>query len=135
MAADIAINTLTRILNISKGGHPQLSTSLGGAQRNVGDRPREWELIPNAPSTLLPELKSMYWAGVRRELVQIIRTLKAWREIEADEGGGELEEEGGDKICGFDTFLDSVSESSREFAVRYGELPPLTSGPFYMKPH
>ncbi|KAK3326732.1 hypothetical protein B0H66DRAFT_449385, partial [Apodospora peruviana] len=62
----------------------------------------------------------MYWMGVRRELTHAIRTIKAWRDIDSTlEDDGLEDEEQEVEISGFDTFLDSVSESSREFAVQY----------------
>lgn len=91
---------------------------------------RKWEEIQNAETALLRELQEMFWAGVRRELVEIIRTLKAWRDDDALKDV-ELEEEKDCEICGFDTFIDQVSESSREFAVDYGAPPSASSFPLF----
>jgi hypothetical protein len=80
---------------------------------------REWEKIPNAQEALLPELQKMYWNGIRRELIRIILTLKAWQH--SDFRDMELKDENDNEIYGFDTFLDQVNESSREFALQYGQ--------------
>ncbi|KAK0722628.1 hypothetical protein B0T26DRAFT_228208 [Lasiosphaeria miniovina] len=93
----------------------QLSDSICLTSTNT--RP-QWEEVPEAASALVRELEQLYWDGIRRELIEVIRTLKAWQH--ADLRDVELnEEKDGVEICGFDTFLDQVSESSREFAVDY----------------
>lgn len=84
---------------------------------------RKWEEIQHAETALTRELQNMFWTGVQRELVEIIRTLRYWRDGDTLKDV-ELEEEKDYDICGFDTFLDQVSESSREFAVEYGESSP-----------
>ncbi|KAH7128561.1 hypothetical protein B0J11DRAFT_567153 [Dendryphion nanum] len=78
---------------------------------------KEWKEIDNAAVALLPEVQKLYWNGVERELRDIISTLKAWEQLDPD--GVTLEEEKSDEIYGFDTYIDQVSESSREFADLY----------------
>jgi len=68
--------------------------------------------------TLLSEMQKMYWDGVKRELTQILLTLRKWQQAKFDETI--LPDEKDDFIHGFDTFVDQVSDSSRDFAVRYG---------------
>ncbi|KAH8591655.1 hypothetical protein B0O99DRAFT_267996 [Bisporella sp. PMI_857] len=79
--------------------------------------PSKWKDIPNAQMSLLPELQKMYWGCVRQELVNILLTLKAWRHPDCLDV--ELEDERDSEIYGFDTFIDQVNESSRDFAVQY----------------
>jgi len=67
--------------------------------------------------TLFPELQTMYWDGVKRELAHILLTLKKWQQPEY--ASTILVDEKDDFIHGFDTFVDQVSESSRDFASRY----------------
>ena len=67
--------------------------------------------------TLFPELQKMYWDGVKRELAHILLTLKKWQQPEY--ASTILIDEEDDFIHGFDTFVDQVSESSRDFAARY----------------
>ena len=67
--------------------------------------------------TLFPELQTMYWNGVKRELARILLTLKKWQQPEY--ASTILVDEKDDFIHGFDTFVDQVSESSRDFASRY----------------
>ena len=100
----------------SKNAPVQGSSSLSAA--TMSSRARDWEEIPNADAVLLDELRGMFWAGVRRELTQVIRTLKAWSGPELNDV--ELDGECDADIGGFETFLDQVSASSRDFAVQYG---------------
>jgi hypothetical protein len=93
-------------------------SAASGAHISSG-RKREWKKIPNAQEALLLELQKMYWNGVRRELIHVILTLKAWQH--PDFRDVELEDEKDKDIYGFDTFLDQVNESSREFALQYGQ--------------
>jgi hypothetical protein len=60
----------------------------------------------------------LYWDGVKAELENIVRTLKAWQQPEFADVS--IEDEDDDLIHGFDTFLDSVSQQSRAHAIRYG---------------
>ena len=79
----------------------------------------EWTSIPDCQHVLFPELKKLYWNGVRRELIDIIFTLKTWQH--EDFAQVALSDETDQEIYGFDTFLDQVNESSRDFALQYGE--------------
>jgi soluble cytochrome b562 len=62
----------------------------------------------------------MYWNGVSREMAHILLTLRKWQQPEY--ASVVLSDETDDFIHGFDTFMDQVSESARDFAARYGEL-------------
>lgn len=79
----------------------------------------DWTYIPIPQQALLQELKKMYWNGVRRELIDIIFTLKTWQH--EDFAQVVLSDEADQEIYGFDTFLDQVNESSRDFALQYGK--------------
>lgn len=59
----------------------------------------------------------MYWAGVKRELGHIILTLQKWQTPEY--ASTILADEEDDFFHGFDTFVDQVSETARDFAERY----------------
>jgi hypothetical protein len=74
----------------------------------------------SAHDSLLPELQKMYWNGVKRELAHILLTLRKWQQPEYT--FTILSDEKDDFIHGFDTFIDQVSETSREFAARYGKF-------------
>lgn len=67
----------------------------------------------------MDKLESLYWEGIRRELENIIDTLRQWQE--SDLSGVSLEEEIDNCIHGFDTFLDQVNGDSREFAALYSQ--------------
>ena len=79
----------------------------------------KWTSVPNPRQTLLQELQQLYWNGVRRELIEIIFTLKTWQHADFDKVA--LTDETDQEIYGFDTFLDQVIESSRDFALQYCE--------------
>jgi len=79
-----------------------------------------WTSLGSAQSALFPELEKLYWEGVKGELENIVRTLKAWQDPEL--ANVTVEDEKDDFIHGFDTFIDQVVEESREFALRYGEI-------------
>lgn len=109
----VSLNTLRTYLNAS-----QKKSAASSAHISSGSK-REWNEIPKAQEALLPELQKMFWSGVQRELIHIILTLKAWQH--PDFRDVELEDEKDKEIYGFDTFLDQVNESSREFALQYGK--------------
>ena len=79
----------------------------------------KWTSVPNPRQALLQELEQLYWNGVRRELIEIIFTLKTWQLTDFDKVA--LTDETNHEIYGFDTFLDQVIESSRDFALQYCE--------------
>lgn len=85
-----------------------------------------WALVGNGQDHLFRELESLYWDGVKAEVENIVRTLKAWQQPELS--GVKIKDETDRHIHGFDTFLDNVSQETRAFAVRYGRLRP----PFYI---
>ncbi|KIN07110.1 hypothetical protein OIDMADRAFT_67317, partial [Oidiodendron maius Zn] len=76
------------------------------------DRP--WYLIGEAKDHLLAELEQLYWAGVEHELESVLETLKTWQSHRLSEIT--LVDESDNFVHGFDTFIDQVSEESREFA-------------------
>lgn len=62
----------------------------------------------------------MYWNGVKRELAHILLTLRKWQQPEY--AFKILSDGRDDFIHGFDTFIDQVSETSREFAAGCGKF-------------
>ncbi len=106
-------------------GHAKLARTraLARAVRSLritdGNRKKlDWAEIGAAQDVLLLELQAMFWDGVQRELKEIIRTLREWRSEELKDIV--LEDEKNENIYGFETFIDQVIESSREFSVQYG---------------
>ncbi|KAG4254148.1 hypothetical protein FPRO06_11440 [Fusarium proliferatum] len=79
-----------------------------------------WTRVGPGKDHVLSELESLYWDGVKAELENIVRTLKAWQQPEFADVS--IEDEDDDLIHGFDTFLDSVSQQSRAHAIRYGKM-------------
>ena len=60
----------------------------------------------------------MYWSGVEEEITQMVLSLAEWQSARFK--GIELPDEHDDNIHGLDTFVDQVSQSSREYASDYG---------------
>jgi hypothetical protein len=97
-----------------------LSQSSSHSSIDGGNEPDiPWEEVGSAYERLLPELRKMYWDGVRRELAHILLTLHEWQQSKYSKIVVEDEED--DFIHGYDTFLDQVSFHSRVFAQRYGK--------------
>ena len=100
-----------------RNGTPSSSPS----SNNITNAPNlPWTEIGDAGTYLLQELTSLYWEGVKRELEVILLTLKKWQEPEYS--SVVLDDEKEKFVHGFDTFIDQVSQESREFAIRYGML-------------
>ncbi|KAG7285969.1 hypothetical protein NEMBOFW57_008265 [Staphylotrichum longicolle] len=105
-------------------GHAKLARAriLARAAHSLGisdHKKLQWVPIGAAQDVLLVQLKAMFWDSVECELKEIIRTLRGWQA--ADLNDVELEDEANVEIYGFDTFIDQVSESSREFSVEYAK--------------
>ena len=62
----------------------------------------------------------MYWLGVEEEITEMVLSLAEWQSTRFK--GVELEDEHDDDIHGFDTFVNQVSQSWREYASDYGML-------------
>ncbi|KAH7312487.1 hypothetical protein B0I35DRAFT_480940 [Stachybotrys elegans] len=73
--------------------------------------------IGPAVNHLRQEMLGMYWRGVERELSHILLTLCEWQ-TNPDYPGCVLPDEQDRLVCGYDTFLDQVSQTSRQFAQR-----------------
>ena len=100
---------LARARLLARGAH---------SLRNSDSKKLQWAEIGAAQHVLLPQLEAMFWDSVRCELKEIIRTLRGWQGADLNEV--ELEDEEKGEIYGFDTFIDQVSESSREFSIEHG---------------
>ena len=99
---------------------PRASRPAVQGSSNITDAPRlpRQEIGP-AKEHIHRELLEMYWKGVKRELAHMVLTLKKWQQAEYERTL--LPDEEDDFIHGFDTFLDQVSHSCREFALCYDE--------------
>jgi len=113
MAPYHLLSSLPSALRKSPGQSASQSSIEAG---NDPDLP--WEELGAASEYLLPELRKMYWAGVKRELTHILLTLHEWQLPKYS--AILLEDEEDDFIHGYDTFLDQVCYDSRAFALRYG---------------
>ena len=87
--------------------NPQQST--GGA----------WQQLPSSQEHLHGYLRDMYWTGVKHEILLILLTLKEWQLPKYD--SVVLQDEVELSIHGYDTFIDQINKSSRDFAERYGQ--------------
>jgi len=88
--------------------------NLNGSRKTL-----EEHLVGAASDNLRRELLGLYWKGVKRELRYILKTLRKWQQPEYATLSFREEEE--NTIYGFENFLNQVSQSSREFAIRYEE--------------
>lgn len=121
------ITSLTRAWNSTiaqshgtSKAHYQSLADVPSFDFDFGNDARKLETIGPGADHLLAEMRSMYWAGVRRELKNILLALKTWQQ--EDFADIILEDEKGEQwIHGYDTFVDSVSEWGREAAKRYRE--------------
>ena len=68
---------------------------------------------------LANELQSLYWGGIRRELAQMILTLREWQQPQCS--SLELEEESRFQVEGYEPFIAQVGESSQDFARKYNQ--------------
>lgn len=73
-----------------------------------------WSLVGPGSEHLLQELEKFYWEGVKADLENIMRTLKAWQEPDLSDVA--IDDENDDHIHGFDTFIDQVSREARQYA-------------------
>jgi hypothetical protein len=73
-----------------------------------------WHRIGKARHHLFEELEKLYWTGVEHELESVLFALRAWQRPENSKI--ELDDEQDSFIHGFDTFIDQVSEDSRQLA-------------------
>ena len=72
---------------------------------------------------LLARIEDLYWLGARAEIANIVTTLTAWKQSDVlrgarKNGGGALKVP--DASEGYDFFLDSVSQWTREYASKNG---------------
>jgi hypothetical protein len=78
-----------------------------------------WRELPSSKEHLVAQMHDMYWDGVKHELSLILLTLKEWQRPKY--ASVMLNDETDLSIHGYDTFIDQINESSRDFAKRYGE--------------
>ncbi|KAH6651227.1 hypothetical protein F5144DRAFT_589499 [Chaetomium tenue] len=102
------------IKNTTASAFATSSESSSSHVTNSPSIPRE--RIGPAKLHLRDELLKMYWDGVRREIPPILLTLKKWQRHYANVT---LPVEKDRHVHGYDTFLDSVSHTSRQFTHRY----------------
>ncbi|CAG2009015.1 unnamed protein product [Fusarium graminearum] len=98
-----------------------LSLSSPQASANNGANVTKSTPIPNtnigpAAQHLQHELLEMYWQGVERELPDLLLTYRHWQS--GKETSELLPDEQDHHIHGYDTFIDQVSDISRQFHER-----------------
>ena len=102
------------LIRLPGSGTPSSSSNITDSEN------RPWTLIGEAKDHLLAELEQLYWTGVEHELASVLFTLRTWQSHEFSKIT--LADESDDFVHGFDTFIDQVSEESREFADQVGKL-------------
>jgi hypothetical protein len=113
-------------LSLSLSASPP-KRSVRGVRRIVTSSSYDLQYVPKIPwheldsteKNLLAELRSMYWAGVKREMAYILLTLREWQQPKY--ASVVLNDEKDKFVHGFDTFIDQVSQPSRKFAEIIGE--------------
>jgi hypothetical protein len=98
---------------VSRSG-PQASASSGAHITESAPIPSK--SIGPAGQHLQNELLKMYWQGVEHELPYLLLIFHHWQS--GKETSGLLPDEEDDHIHGYDTFLDQVSDISRQFHER-----------------
>ncbi|KAH0545446.1 hypothetical protein FGG08_000447 [Glutinoglossum americanum] len=78
--------------------------------------PPKWCSIPNSSKDALRDrMGRLYWEGVRREILLLVRTMRSWRQEQYAEVRGEDEELRAEDLLGFQTFVErAVGEGRRE---------------------
>lgn len=82
-----------------------------------------WSLVGKGSDTLRAELEVLYWEGVQGEIENIVRNVKLWQQPDLASVVLEKETPEEERIHGFTTFLDQVSDEARSFALRQGVRP------------
>ena len=97
----------------------RLKKSIASTENEQEHNPVKWTKADVSSKEALAELlQTLYRAGVRRELAQMILTLREWQQVQPSSGGlngGAL-----GPTEGYEHFIDQVSLTSRDFAQRYG---------------
>ncbi|KAK2747976.1 hypothetical protein FQN57_001567 [Myotisia sp. PD_48] len=127
MAPQLLSSIFSKI-SIHQHKRSSITINKGPANLKNDPFPRPHKKIGNANSHLYNELLEMYWKGVNREIANILLTLRTWQ-FQDEYSQTTLPDEQDDFIHGYDTFLDQVSHSSRNFAERYAQKMKLVTDP------
>ena len=80
-----------------------------------------FERIGSGKDRLVSELENLYWLGAKAELENIVTSLREWRHSEGFSNAQTHNElKVPDALEGYDFFIDSVSQWTREYAFKYG---------------
>ena len=97
----------------------RVKKSIASTENEQGQKRVKWKRADVSNQEALVEvLQTLYWAGVRRELAEMILSLHEWQQAQHPNekwNGGAPE-----RIEGYEHFISQVSLTSREFAKRYG---------------
>lgn len=114
---------MPRLRNIlSSSPQPQVQaqyiTPARGNGSSANNSPQE---VGSGKDSLVSELEKLYWLGAKAELDNVVKTLRIWRQSEVFQdvrNDGKMNVP--DAPEGYDHFLDSVSQWTREYASKYG---------------
>ena len=112
------ITSISTYVPLRRNRRIRASTKVNGddASSKYVPWPKTYETTKEA---LIDGLQSLYWDGVRKELAQMILTLREWQQPQYS--SVELEKEKQIQVGDFEQFIDQVSESSRDFARKYSQ--------------
>jgi hypothetical protein len=115
-----AIQMVSGLLKV--GAKKQLAASKATLTSDEITSGKNIKWKPRGPGRehLFKELQTLYWEGARRDLENILWTLKNWQDESLK--GVEVQDETDFFVHGFDTFIDQVSQESRAFANRYSKI-------------
>lgn len=115
----ITIPAMSRLRSIFSASEQTLAQPDHG--NITPSRNYESEKVGSGKECLFSELEKLYWLGAKAELDNIVTTLRIWRQSDSVQ---EARRNGAPTVPGasegFEFFLDSVSQRTREYASRYG---------------
>ena len=96
---------------------PFKSTKVNRPAHSYDQSKIRWTVFDSSSVEILQnKMREMYWDGVKWETAHILLTLSEWQQPEF--AYVQLKDEYEGSMHGFDTFVDQVSQSSRDFAFR-----------------
>jgi hypothetical protein len=90
------------------------------SEKNQTQSGLTWEPVGPSQDYLLGELEKLYWQGAKAEIENVIDTLRTWQG-DSFRSAAATAMESPDALEGYDSFLNNVSQWSREYAEMYSK--------------
>jgi hypothetical protein len=91
-----------------------MASRSSAAPDNRKEKPKPWKEVPQPSKNVLRDrMTDMYWLGVSREIVLLIRTLRTWQEEGYARVHGDDEVLQAKNMEGFKAFLERVVGNGR----------------------